>query len=81
MGNRGLPRPAVPDTMHDNVVDPDMHSTDTGGVTGPVFAGMHLLNVFFAPRIKDIDTRQRYALVRPKEYAAKGYQIASSCDN
>lgn len=61
--------------MHNNVVDPNMHSTDTGGVTEPVFAGMHFLNVFFAPRIKDIDTRQRYSFVKPKEYAAKGYRL------
>lgn len=61
--------------MHNNVVDPDMHSTDTGGVTEPVFAGMHFLNIFFAPRIKAIDTKQRYAFVKPKEYAAKGYQL------
>ncbi|HYT45348.1 MAG TPA: Tn3 family transposase, partial [Methylomirabilota bacterium] len=61
--------------VHNTVVDPDMHSTDTGGVTEPVFAGMYLLNMFFAPRIKDIDTKQRYAFVKPKVYAAKGYQI------
>jgi TnpA family transposase len=61
--------------MHNSVVDPAMHSTDTGGVTEPVFADMHFLNVFFAPRIKDIDTRQRYSFVKPKEYAAKGYRL------
>ena len=63
--------------MHNNVVDPDMHATDTGGVTEPVFAGMHFLNVFFAPRIKDIDTQQRYSFVKPRIYAAKGYPIRS----
>lgn len=61
--------------MHNSVVDPDIHSTDTGGVTEPVFAGMHFLNVFFAPRIRDIDTRQRYSFVRPKDYARRGYKL------
>lgn len=62
---------------HNTVVDPDMHATDTGGVTEPVFAGMHFLNVFFAPRIKDIDTQQRYSFVKPKVYSAKEYPIRS----
>ncbi len=37
------------------------HSTDTHGYTEPIFAGMHFLDVSFAPRIKKIENQVMYA--------------------
>lgn len=37
------------------------HSTDTHGYTEPIFAGMHFLDVSFAPRIKNIEKQVMYA--------------------
>lgn len=38
-----------------------IHSTDTHGYTEPIFAGMHFLDVSFAPRIKQINKQVIYA--------------------
>ena len=38
-----------------------IHSTNTHGYTEAIFAGLHFLNVSFAPRIKNINKQAIYA--------------------
>jgi TnpA family transposase len=61
--------------MHNNVVKPDWHTTDTHGVTPLTFAAMHFLKVFFAPRIANMHKRTLYSFTKRKVYKEKGYKI------
>ena len=63
--------------MHLNnpVIKSTIHSTDTHGSTEVVFGMMHLLGVFFAPRIKDLGSQQLYGFKSKKEYADLDYQL------
>ena len=36
---------------------------------------MHLLDIFFAPRVKDLGSQERYGFVARKVYADLGYQL------
>jgi TnpA family transposase len=61
--------------MHNDVVQSDIHSTDTGGYSEILFGAMHLLGFAFAPRIKNFAKCTLYALHPRREYAQQGYKI------
>jgi hypothetical protein len=57
------------------VIKSTIHSTDTHGSTEVVFGMMHLLGVFFAPRIKDLGSQQLYGFKSQKEYDELDYPL------
>jgi TnpA family transposase len=57
------------------VVKSTIHSTDTHGTSEPVFGIMHLLDIFFAPRIKNLGSQELYSFVSRKTYADLGYPL------
>ncbi|TQV77323.1 Tn3 family transposase [Aliikangiella marina] len=61
--------------MKNDVVKSDMHSTDTHGYTEMVFGISHLLDISFAPRIKNIHRQNIYSLKGKKAYTSKNYPI------
>ena len=61
--------------MHNDVVQSDIHSTDTDGYTEVLFGVLHLLGFTFAPRIKDVPGQRLYALKSRKAYALHGYKL------
>ncbi len=63
--------------MHLNnpVIKSTIHSTDTHGSTEVVFGMMHLLGVFFAPRIKDLGSQQLYGFKGKRDYVELDYQL------
>jgi len=54
--------------MHNDVIQSDIHSTDTHGYSEVIFALTHLLGFSFAPRIKNFKEQQLYAFQTPKIY-------------
>ncbi len=46
--------------MHNDVVQSDIHSTDTHGYTEVIFGATHLLGFMFAPRIKSLGRQHLY---------------------
>jgi TnpA family transposase len=61
--------------MHNDVIQSDIHSTDTHGYSEVIFALTHLLGFSFAPRIKKFKEQQLYAFQTPKVYQELGYKI------
>lgn len=61
--------------MHNEVVQSDIHSTDTHGYTEAIFGIMYLLKIEFAPRIKGLRDLTLYSFERRKTYQNKGYKI------
>ncbi|MGI0060611.1 MAG: Tn3 family transposase, partial [Nitrosotalea sp.] len=61
--------------LQNNVVESDIHSTDTHGYTELVFAVTHLLGVSFAPRIKDFRDQRLFSFEPRLTYTGKGYKI------
>jgi TnpA family transposase len=61
--------------MHNDIVQSDIHSTDTHGYSEVVFALTHLLGFSFAPRIKNFKEQHIYAFNTPKIYHELGYKI------
>lgn len=61
--------------MHNDVVQSDIHSTDTHGYSEVIFALTHLLGFSFAPRIKNFKEQHLYAFNTPKIYHELGYKI------
>ena len=57
------------------VVNSTMHSTDSHEGTEVMFGMMHLLSVFFAPRIKELGTLELYSFVSQKQHAGQGYVL------
>lgn len=60
--------------MHNDVLESDIHSTDTHGYTEAVFGLTHLLGFSFAPRIKGIG-KQTLHIFKPKQQANPGWAI------
>jgi len=58
-----------------NEVVSTMHSTDTHGYTEVIFGMMDLLNINFAPRIKNVGDQTLYSFEKIKSYEKKDYQI------
>ena len=61
--------------MHNNVIQSDMHTTDTYGYSEMMYGATELLGFEYAPRIKNIRDQQLYAFKSKKEYMSKGYRI------
>lgn len=62
--------------LHNDAITSNFHSTDTHGYTEMVFAVSHLINVTFAPRIKDIASTNLVSFGRIKaELESKSYVI------
>jgi TnpA family transposase len=53
-----------------------LHSTDTHGYSEPVFAGLHFLDVSFAPRIKNIHRQTIYAYEAKSHKKNSNYVVA-----
>jgi TnpA family transposase len=61
--------------MHNEVIQSDIHSTDTHGFNEVVFGVCHLLGISFAPRIKNVSKQTLYAFDPPSFYKKKKYLI------
>jgi TnpA family transposase/ElaB/YqjD/DUF883 family membrane-anchored ribosome-binding protein len=61
--------------MHNDVVQSDIHSTDTHGYSEMIFAVTHLLGISFAPRIKKFKDQQLYSFESPSAFNALGYKV------
>ncbi|MCK5229238.1 MAG: Tn3 family transposase, partial [Desulfobulbaceae bacterium] len=61
--------------MHNDVVQSDIHSTDTHGYSEIIFAVTHLLGISFAPRIKKFKNQQLYSFKNPSILKALGYKV------
>ena len=61
--------------MHNDVVQSDIHSTDTHGYSEALFGVTHLLDFYFAPRIKGFAKQRLYSFERIAHYKALGYAI------
>lgn len=46
--------------MHNDVVKTDIHSTDTHGFSEAIFCATHFLEIYFAPRIKNLKRQTLY---------------------
>ncbi|OJY11825.1 MAG: hypothetical protein BGO90_13935 [Legionella sp. 40-6] len=62
--------------LHNDAITSNFHSTDTHGYTEMVFAVSHLINVSFAPRIKDLASTNLVSFGRIKaELESKSYVV------
>ena len=61
--------------MHNDVVQSDIHSTDSHGYSEALFGVTHLLDFYFAPRIKGFARQRLYSFERIAHYKALGYAI------
>lgn len=61
--------------MHNDVVQSDIHSTDTHGYSEIIFGVTHLLGISFAPRIKSFKKQRIYAFMKDSDLKALGYRI------
>ncbi|MBF0290237.1 MAG: Tn3 family transposase, partial [SAR324 cluster bacterium] len=61
--------------LHNDVVQSDIHSTDTHGYSEIVFAVTHLLGISFAPRIKNFRDQNLYTFDGVTEMKNLGYPI------
>lgn len=61
--------------MYNDVVQSDIHSTDTHGYSEMVFGVTHLLGISFAPRIKDVKNQRLYSFGSRSKLKELGYQI------
>ncbi len=69
--------------MNNEVIQSDIHSTDTHGYTEIIFAITHSLGYSFAPRIKNFKDKSLYCFdsMSKKEYIEKGYKILPNTKN
>jgi TnpA family transposase len=61
--------------MHNDVVQSDIHSTDTHGYSEMIFGVTHLLGISFAPRIKTFQEQNLYSFESPSALKALGYHV------
>ncbi|MEP7371547.1 MAG: Tn3 family transposase, partial [Nitrosospira sp.] len=61
--------------MHNDVIQSDIHSTDTHGFSEVIFSATHLLHFGFAPRIKGIGRQRLYAFKSRQHYKDQGYVL------
>ncbi|NDY71056.1 Tn3 family transposase [Desulfobacter hydrogenophilus] len=61
--------------MHNDVVQSDIHSTDTHGYSEMIFGVTHLLGISFAPRIKSFKKQQLYSFESPSILKDLGYHV------
>ncbi|MBI1425692.1 MAG: Tn3 family transposase [Gammaproteobacteria bacterium] len=61
--------------LDNEVIKSDLHSTDTHGYTEMVFGAAHLLDISFAPRIKNVHKLYLYSLKNKQAYTQRDYLI------
>lgn len=61
--------------MHNDVIQSDIHSTDTHGFSEFIFAATCLLHFGFAPRIKGVDRQRLYAFKNRQHYMDQGHVL------
>ncbi len=61
--------------LHNDVVQSDIHSTDTHGYSEIIFAVTHLLGISFAPRIKNFRDQNLYTFNTISDMKTLGYPI------
>lgn len=61
--------------LKNDVVKSELHSTDTHGYTEMIFGASHLLNISFAPRIKNIHKQHLYSLKSKRTYSSRDYPV------
>lgn len=61
--------------MHNDVIQSDIHSTDTHGYSELLFGVTHLLDFYFAPRIKGFAKQRMYSFEKIAHYKALNYPI------
>ncbi len=61
--------------MHNDVVQSDIHSTDTHGYSELIFGVTHLLGISFAPRIKNFKKQHLYSFEKPSILRNLGYHV------
>jgi len=61
--------------LYNDVVQSNIHSTDTHGYSEIIFAVTHLLGISFAPRIKKFRDQNLYAFETPSTLRSLGYKI------
>ncbi len=64
--------------MHNDVVQSDIHSTDTAGYSEIIFGVCHLLGISFAPRIKNFKDQLLYSFDKRSDLKTLGYKILPS---
>ena len=61
--------------LHNLSIKSSIHSTDTHGYSEAVFAILHMLGIYFAPRIKNLKKSTLYSFEPRSLYVEKGYKI------
>jgi len=61
--------------MHNLSINSSIHSTDTQGYSEAIFGVLHMLGIYFAPRIKGLKKSTLYSFESRKTYEEKGYKI------
>lgn len=61
--------------MHNDIVQSDIHSTDTAGYNEIIFCVCHLLGISFAPRIKNFLDQQLYSYEKRSFLRTLGYKV------
>lgn len=61
--------------MYNDVVQSDIHSTDTHGYSEMIFGVTHLLGISYAPRIKNFKEQRLYSFEKTSELKALNYAI------
>ncbi len=61
--------------MHNDVVQTEIHSTDTHGYSEALFGVTHLLDFYFAPRIKGFAKQRLYSFEKISSYKLLNYPI------
>ena len=64
--------------LQNEVIQSNIHSTDTHGFTETIFSATHFIGTAFAPRLKNISDQKIYAFSDRKTYEARGYKILPS---
>lgn len=64
--------------LQNDVIQSNLHSTDTHGFTETIFAATHFIGTAFAPRFKQIAKQYLYSFKTCSSYRKKGYKILPS---
>lgn len=65
--------------MHNDVVQSNIHSTDTHGYSEIIFGVTHLLGISYAPRIKNFKEQRLYSFENRSHLKDFGYKILPDC--
>jgi TnpA family transposase len=61
--------------MHNDVVQSEIHSTDTHGYSEIIFGVTHLLGISFAPRIRNFKKQNIYSFAGASDYRGLEYSV------